>query len=136
MSLCPSPCPKSRIRTRVSAELRSMFHDHYLILGGNLNGRVTNSAFKLDRAINFTQLGERTNNEPHLTAVSETKLQEARQNHESIAVGSTVVHIGGSGLRHTERWDMDPNGDVKITLSGAPPFNSWESKPYTFPPHS
>ena len=67
---------------------------------------------------------------------SATELQEARQNHESIAVGSTVVHIGGSGLRHTERWDIDPNGDVKITLSGAPPFNSWESKPYTFPPNS
>jgi len=44
-----------------------------------------------------------------------------------------VVHIGGSGLRHTERWDVDPNGEIKITLSNAPPFNGWESKPYTFP---
>ena len=61
------------------------------------------------------------------------ELQEARQNHESIAVGSTVVHIGGTGVRHTERWDIDQNGEIKVAISNAPPFNSWESKPYTFP---
>ena len=44
-----------------------------------------------------------------------------------------MVHIGGSGVRHTERWDINPNGEIKITISNAPPFNSWEYKPYTFP---